>query len=356
LKEILQDNGHKYHESGNHLVILKRKENTRTVSVKTNQVFNEPKTSHQPRLQHSVEDTLTVPVSGQLIRDTIIIRDTVLVTEEKVIRDTVYIERAPQREATRPEALLRDLLGVEIDGRNRWAVGLAITQMTTDYRVTGSGATNPELEKVREADAFSVRNFGLGASVQYNVVNLSIIASFAVNSFSNRFSYSELFTSGGFNRIDTIDSFFTIVNTDTLWTHITDTTYIPLDSQEVIFDRMNHLGFFETALGASWIFWPARSISWYARANVHASTPLWLRAQTIDNAPGLPAKDITRANFSPWVFAWSGGLGARLRINQISDLFAEAWYRSYINEWNRNFPLERKMHGAGIRLGILYYF
>ncbi len=358
LREILIQNGHEFRESGNHLVILKATAKTRrpappaetTISPLTREPAD---TSRQLQLTDTLSESLAETV---IKRDTIFIRDTIFHVEQQIIRDTVFVERPPQREVTRPETLVRDLLGVEVNGRERWAVGLSFTHMITDYQLTGNSTLTPELEKVKQAEAFSIRNFGLGASLQYNTGSLSVIAGLAINSFAHRFDYSELFSSGGFNRIDTLDSFFVIQQNDTIWTHITDTTYIPLESQEIFYERMNRMGFMETSLAVSWDFYAGRNFVWYARGNFHASTPLWLNAQTIQNSEGFPAVNVNRDNFSPWVLAWSGGLGAKIRLNPISDVFAETWYRRYLNTWNKNHPLERRMHGGGVRLGILYYF
>ncbi len=358
LREILIQNGHEFRESGNHLVILKATAKTRrpppTPKTATSPLTREPAdTSQQPYMT----DSSSVSFTGTITKhDTIFIRDTIIRVEQRIIRDTVFVERPPQRDVTRPETLVRDLLGVEVNGHERWAVGLSFTQMMTNYHYTENTSIVPELEKVKQAETFSIRNFGLGASLQYNTGNLSIIAGLAINSFAHRFDYSELFSSGGFNRIDTLDSFFVIQQNDTIWTHITDTTYIPLESREIFYERINRMGFMETNLAATWDFYAGRNFVGYARGNFHASTPLWLNAQTIQNSEGFPAVNVNRDNFSPWVLAWSVGLGAKIRLNPISDVFAETWYRRYLNTWNQNHPLERRMHGGGVRLGILYYF
>ncbi len=358
LREILTQNGHEFRESGNHLIILKATEKTRRPPPAQAMTSSSPtsKPAPAPR-QWQLSDSLPSTYSNTVIvYDTIFIRDTVIQVEEQLIIDTVFIERQPQSEITRPETLVRDLLGVEVNGRERWAFGIALTQMMTEYQFTGNPSLTPDLEKINQADAFSVRNFGLGASLQYNTGSVSVIAGLAINSFAHRFNYSELFSTGGFNQIDTLDSFFVIQQNDTIWTHITDTTYIPLESQEIFYERMNRMGFVETSLALSWDFYAGRNFVGYARGNFHASTPLWLNAQSVENTEGFPAVYVNRNNFSPWVLAWSGGLGAKIRLSAISDIFAETWYRRYFTAWNQNHPLERRIHGGGIRLGVLYYF
>lgn len=358
LRDILNQNGHEFRESGNHLVILKSTAQTRRPSdTPSGQSPPTTKTPSKEFTSNEISELKSEPFAEmRVLHDTIFIRDTIVRIEQQIIRDTVFVERPLQREITRPETLVRDLLGVEINGRERWAVGLSFTQMMTNYQFTDNTSLTPELEKVKQAESFSIRNFGLGVSLQYNTGSLSIIAGMAINSFAHRFDYSELFSSGGFNRIDTLDSFFVIQQNDTIWTHITDTIYIPLESQEIFYERMNRMGFWETSLAVTWDFYAGRNFVWYARGNFHASTPLWLNAQSIQNSEGYPAVNVNRDNFSPWLLAWSGGLGAKIRLNSISDIFAETWYRRYLNTWNENHPLERRMHGGGIRLGILYYF
>ena len=359
LKEILKDHGHDFRGSGNHIVIVANATHIKSAYTRepgTERQNHESQNTSSQKKSIADADLLINTDNQPIKRDTIIIRDTLTMIETRIVYDTIFVDRTPPRQVSRPESLMRDVFGVEIDGFERWALGISFTQMLTDYSIPDGQISGPELQKVKDTEGVSLRNFGLGAILQYNMGNLSFSGSLGISSFSRQFSYFELFSSGGFNQIDTLDVFFTIQQNDTIYTYITDTTWIPLESQEIIYDQMNRFGFFETGAAVSWVFYAGRNLNWYAKAGFQASTPLWLRAQTVENTDGFPATPVNKTNFNSWIFAWSGSLGARMRLSQISDIFAEAEYRNYINEWNLNHPIKRRMYGLGVRLGVLYYF
>lgn len=358
LRGILTQNGHEYHYSGNHLVILKSPEYI--LNSKVEQGVKEMQIIREPVLDNSVEESVDVAMNDlvlpEVIRDTIFIRDTLVLTITEVIVDTVYIERLQQSVTTRPESFIRDFLGLETNNRERWAAGVSYAQMLSGFDFLAINDLTPELQRVINAEPLSLRNFNIGISLHYLAGNFSMGAHVGIQSFSHRFTWSDLSISGGFDRIDTLDSFFTLTANDTLWTHITDTTWIPLDRQEVIYDKMNRLGFLEAGISARYILVTGRNIAWFARMGFAINTPLWLNAQSIINEDGFRAQNSSRSDVNTWIFAWDAGLGINARINPVSDLFIESTYRRYVNEWNTNHPLERRMHGAGIRLGVLYYF
>ncbi len=357
LREILHHHGHQVRGSGNHLVIVAGSTPLLPAHTRDPGDTIQHRESENTHTQTNAEADRDLTLNAEsMARDTIFIRDTIIEIETRIVYDTIFIDRTPPRQVTRPESLVRDVFGVEVNGFERWALGVSFLQMLTDFRIPDGQITGPEMQKVKNTEGVSLRNFGVGAIVQYNTGNFSFSGSLGISSFSRQFSYFELFTSGGFNQIDTLDVFFTILQNDTIYTYITDTTWIPLESQEIIYDQMNRFGFLETGVAASWVFFNGRNINWYTKAGFHASTPLWLRAQTVENTNGFPVAPVNNTNFNAWIFAWSATLGARLRLSQISDIFAEAEYRNYINDWNLNHPIERRMYGLGIRLGLMYYF
>lgn len=353
LTAILKTIHHEIEHVGNHFVIIRSADTESREGSTHPSKKNENADIHPENIESIPDEVMQTPV---VFKDTVIITDTVIQIREVLVRDTVYIERQPEREVTRSQRLLRDMLGIEITQRDRWALGISYMQMLTDHRLVSNQALTTDLQPVMDAEALSFRNFGLGVSLQYNIEGFSLVGNLGLNRFAHRFSYNELFTTGGFNLIDTLDSFFTIFQNDTLWTHITDTTWVPLESREIFYDRMNRYVFLETGISASYIFYGGRAFSFYGTAGFMVSTPLWYRAQTIMNAEGFPPENVTGENLNTWLLAWSAGMGVRIRLSTISDLFLESNFRSYLNDWNRNHPLDRRINGLTIRAGLIYYF
>lgn len=364
LRELLTSNKYEYRVSGNHLVILKSPDLSIHSSTRGTDESSEPEygqdepQSDQPESDksESLRNVIEHNTDIVFLRDTVFVRDTVVLTRTEFLIDTVFVERVPQESAVRPESFIRDIFGVEANGRDRWAMSFSVSQLAAGFSTQKPDPLTTELEQIIDAEKLSLRNFGLGAALHYNSGRFSVAGHLGINSFAYRFSWSELYATGGFNQIDTLDTFFTINQNDTTWTHITDTTWIPLDSREVIFDRMNRLGFFESGISGTYTFVAGRNSVWYATAGFAASTPLWISARSVTDSEGFPAGLVSRDNFNTWLYSWSLSMGTRLRINSLTDLFAETWYKRYINEWNTDHPLDRRMHGAGIRIGVLYFF
>jgi hypothetical protein len=353
LNTVLKKINHETEQVGNHFVIIRSAVTERIIEVKNETA--EPR-NNDVIVDSSVAVTVEIPEIPVILTDTIIITDTVIQFKELIIRDTIFMERKPEREVTRPQRLLRDILSIEIDQRERWAVGVSYTQIYTAHQLATNQTLTSQLQKVMDAEAVSFRNNGLGVSIQYNLANLTLAGNLGLNRFAHRFTYNELFTSGGFNLIDTLDSFFTIFQNDTLWTHITDTTWVPLESSEIIYDRMNQYLFLESGLSAGYVFYNGRAFSLYGTAALMVSTPLWYRAQTIVDTDGFPPAGETANTLNTWLWAWSAGIGVRTRLSTLSDLFLESGYRSFLNDWNTNHPLDRRVNGFSVRAGLIYYF
>jgi len=352
LDDILQEIHYSYQNVGNHLVIIRLPESATSGSSGLRQ--KQPPPQNLPSLK---ADTVFIEVEKQVIvRDTLILRDTIVKTEQTIIHDTVVVEKIVEltRRGARPVSVNRDAFRFEPDRRNGWAASFSYTQLAAGYHII-SEIDVLNLQELKDSEKLSFRNFGLGAALQYNAERLSVSAGAGLFSFSNRFYYSETFATGGYTRTDTLDTFFTIIASDTIWRYVTDTTWIPLNKETLNYDRLNRFGLLEFGIDAQLVILEGRNYSWYLNAGFGAATPLWFRGNTISSDDNFPAIKLNSDNFNSWMLNYRFGAGGKRQLTDWTDIYAEITYKRFTGETSLNHPLDRRLHGVGLKFGLIYY-
>ncbi len=237
----------------------------------------------------------------------------------------------------------------------RLSVSLSYAQMLAGYNYQGSGNLDPDLQEVRNSDGHSFRNFIISGGLHYQIGAAYISTSISVNSYSMPFNYKEIFTSWGFHRVDTLDSFYTIVDGEKSWIHITDSTYIPLESRELYYDRTNFIGMLGMRVNIAYDLYIANNSSFFIHGGVQAAIPLWQRGNTIMNAEDFPATPLTRKDLNDLIYGFHVGPGVRSSVNDRLDLVFSASYQRYINDIHKTHPLSRNLMGISLQAGIQYY-
>ncbi len=237
----------------------------------------------------------------------------------------------------------------------RFSVSISYAQMLAGYNHAGAGQTGDEIQEVRNADGYSLRNFLISGGLHYQLGAVFISTSISVNSYSTPFNYKELFTSGGYHQVDTLDSFYTIIDDEKVWIHITDSTYIPLDSRELLYDRTNNLGMFGMRMNISYDLYISNSSRFFVHGGLQAAIPLWQRGNTIINSEGFPAASLERNDLSNLTYGFHFGPGVRTRFNDSIDFVLSASYQSYIKDFHRTYPINRNLRGVSLQVGVQYY-
>lgn len=384
LRQILDDimslSGHDYKRVGNHLVVFSSSEpanqsrvNRTSSKSPSAPEINKQKINSQQTNNNAITNNEIATKQGkknnsmyepamysEAPRDTIFVRDTIFQVEKVIIRDTVVVEKLVglSTDVPRPVSLFSEIFNIEVNNREQWGFSLNYSHMLTSLEYFESNLPENDLNRITGSEGLSLRNFGLGAELRYNTGNLTLTSGISLLSFSSRFSYREINTTGGFNQIDTLDTFYTLNqnnSNDTIWKYVTDTTYIPLDSEEIFYDRLNRRGFLEMNLSAIYNLVNTNQFSFFVKGGIHGGLPIWLNGNTITNSENLPATDISDQTFSNQLWAYRAGAGLRFRISQFNDFYAETYYKRYFNNLDRNFPVERRLLGFGLQLGVIYY-
>ena len=298
--------------------------------------------------------------TGELLADTIvkyievpiIVRDTVVVVEriiETRYRDPAFVTSMRPLIATRQAMSTRQLR------EDTWSFSVSYGQMLAGYRYTGPLQLSPEQEDIKRAESFSFRNNMLSAGVNYKMNALRINGGISLNSYATPFNYTELFMSGGFFEVDTLDSFYTIVDGEYIWTYITDSVYIPEESREVRNERTNRIGFLEAGLGFSYDIFLQRYVAVYIKGGFHIGIPLWGNAVSVSDQPDYPSVDVDRQQLKQFVMGYQTGIGSRFTLNSRTDFYIAATYKRYLQNIYPDHPLERRLHNVTAEMGLLFY-
>ncbi len=360
LGEIFSQTNHEYRQVGNHYVIVpsEKKPKQETAAQTRNPIAKSDPMPPLPNVNLPVPDTVIrvveVPVT---IRDTVRIVDVVTRTDTIRIRDTVFIEKpAPPVRRAHSASPLRDVFRFEPDRADGWALSFSYAQMVAGYNFPDLGDLDPDLERVKNSESASVRNFALSSAIQLNKRKFSFLAGVQLAGFSNRFSYSDITSAGGFYAIDTLDVFYTIINDEPVYTYITDSTWIPLDRNELYYDQFNRIGLLELQLGVGYTLFADEDVAVYVNGAFNVGAPLWLMGSTIEDVEGYPAIELNKEVFAKWTYAWQAGIGAKYSVGNWADIYGELFYKRYLSETVPDYPFDRRLHGGGLKVGLLYYF
>jgi opacity protein-like surface antigen len=352
LSEILTQTGREFKSVGNHVVIVRSAVNPAENNVITQKsIPTAAKTNSGPK-PVILTDTI-------IIRDTLIRFDTIIRIEKEYIYDTVFIREQPEigkQTGRRRLSLPRNIFRFEPDRQDGWAINAHYGQMGASLLPVSGLNLSPELENVKKSESFSLRNFGLGAAIQYNKGRLSFLTGLSLNVYNNSFNYNELFETGGFYKKDTIDIFYTIIQSDTNFFYVTDSTYLPLESREIFYSRNNRISLLEWRGALHLTLYTLNDFSFYLKGGFSAGMPLWLNGNSIGNDEGYPVLELEKENFSKWLFAWQAGFGVRYQLANFVSLYAEPFYKQYWNEPTPSHPLSRRLQGGGMNIGLIYYF
>jgi hypothetical protein len=357
LEDILSMTGHKSRKVGNHTVIFPSGSTAGVADdVIPDKAYDYSKSHAVPEIETRTGDTVIrvveVPV---VIRDTLRIVDVVTKTDTVTIRDTVFIERPIQSRRTRSGNFLRDVFRFEPDREDGWALSFSYAQLLAGYNYSDSDDPDDALRQVKDAEPASLRNFSLAAAIRRNQGKFSFQTGARLTGFSNRFSYTDISTSGGFFEIDTLDVFYTVINGQQVFTYITDSTWIPLDRDALTYDRYNRIGLLELHLGMDYTFYAVEDIAVYVQGAFNAGVPLWLSGSTVQNVEGYPATELDKNVFEKWVYSYQAGAGVRYTLTNWTDIYGGLFYKRYLSPTTANHPLDRRLHGAGLKFGLLYY-
>lgn len=352
LTTILEPSGCYFRYIGNQIVIFKPGGQQKLNEHIADTVARSQPTPIKPDTALAV-GSIRLP---DILYDTIIRVDTIRLTDTIVRTDTVFIRETIVAEPLPPKAGANSFGNVDRGTFKGWSAQLYFASMYNQFSFDAPSASANLLGLVEESESVSFRNFSVGAGIDYHLNSWRFSAALQLTGFSNRFKYSYERTTGGFYDVDTLDSYYTVVLTDTSWYYITDSSYVPLDKRAYNYNQLNSLGYLDLQLSAAYTFYRYRGLGIYMTAGFNASRLIYSNGITIGDQPDYYEVDFDDLSIARNHFSWQAGMGIHQRIARNLDLTAEVFYRNAAQSLIDDYPVERKYQATGIKAGILYYF
>ena len=173
--------------------------------------------------------------------------------------------------------------------------------------------------------------------------------------FSQQFTQQYSVNTGGNYQTDTIDIYYTVVETDTSWYYVTDSSWIPLDSKEYNYERSNAVGYLEVNAAASYDFYKSANLRIYGKIGGQLGWMMYKDGIAIpdeEHAEGIPFSDL---QFNT-TYGFLAGLGLKSRMTDRMDFNAELYYVRYFNQLVKEYEFDNKLNAIGLKIGLIYYF
>jgi len=350
LREILAISGHDFRLIGGQIVLYKTDAEPQQDDRDIEAVQTIRQTNQQAPGVFESPDVL-------FLRDTLIVRDTILRVDTIIIRDTVIIEKevARTQKPERPAPLREDVFRFEADRNNGWSIMPFYAHMVSFNRLSGSPESRELLDRTKEAEAVSVINHSIGADIRFARNRWHITSGINYSRFTYRFKYNFETFEGGYFRNDTIDVYYTIPHADTIWHFVTDSTWIPLNSREYFYNRLNRHGFIEIPLTVGYNIYSDPNLRVWCNAGLSFGIVANRSGLAINASEEYTGIEFTNLNFRPLMVSYMLATGFRYKIGEWIDAGAEVFYRQHLHSVFMDYPLDKKIGAVGLKAGIVFY-
>jgi len=335
LEDLLENTTHTYKQIGSQVVIFRRKD------AGTSEVDD-----------NSEESVVVIATQGivpaTIFYDTVFIRDTLtqILVDTLRVTDTVFVEKVVYRKeiGQSNNSDTSDVFNPKTARSRGWSATAFFAPVISGFSM------------VENKNALDVRNFSMGIEVNKAIDKLSISGSFKLTHFGEQFNHTYSVTEGGFYRTDTIDEYYTVVETDTSWYYVTDSLWQPTDYKEYNYNIKNKIGYLDFAIGASYVFYTRKQLALYGTAGLQMSILIYQSGLAMPNQAEPESVSFADLSFSTPGFMYFLGAGAKYRISDRIDFKPELYYFRAFNQAVDDYPIDKKVSGLGLKFGLTYYF
>jgi|GEM_PF-459039 len=353
LEDLLKDTNHGFKKIGNQIVIFQNSSKAQepvVAPVPVVTIKEEPKIITE-YITTSVYDTVFVTDTlVKYITDTLIKfkTDTLIQikTDTVFLVDTVFVEKEKPKkpQPNKIKEIPIDYFNKQELRESGWSGGIYIAPILSDFSL------------VREEDKITIRSFSLGAEVTKIQNNWNFKANLQLTHFGEKFNHSYIFTDGGFFVTDTIDEYYTVVQNDTTYYYVTDSTWKPVDSQEYNYAINNRIGLLEIGLSVSYDFYTSQNARFYGRLGANIGFIIYSNGFALPYPEQPEGVDFADLSFATQSISAVAGIGMKYRINKHFDFNPEIYYSKYFNNIVEDYPASTKITGIGVKFGLIYYF
>lgn len=340
-REILANTNHSFKQIDNLIVIYKLDDN-----VEKNLNSEDKSTNLVPQ-----ENT----PENEILYDTVYINDTIfqtqtdtlLITQTDTLRlvDTVFIIKPSRDKIKQIKKNQNDLIRSRVPRKNGWSAEVFVSPIASNFSLS------------EENSPIRIRNFSIGADLSKIINKLNISVDIKLNHFANSFNNEYVILNGGYYQTDTLDIYYTIVDTDTSWYYVTDSSWLPLDNHQYNYNIKNRIGYLDIGLSATYDFLNFGKTRIYAGIGLNSGFLIYRSGTAIRNKDSEPqGVKFADLEFNEIVFSSQAKLGLKYQINKVVDFKTEAYYFQSFDNVVSNFPYNNKLNGFGLKFAILYYF
>ncbi|NOY50875.1 MAG: hypothetical protein GXO88_09990 [Chlorobi bacterium] len=346
-KEILSDTKLSFKKVGNLIVVYQ------LPASPENNPLPEQITSGQLTLRDTVPDAETIfklPLTDTLfIRDTIyrLKTDTILLVETDTVTiiDTVFLKKKKQKKPKKTKQKTSDLISTHIPRQNGWSAEIFMAPVASSFSLS------------RENSPLTVRSFAIGADFSKILDRINISATVKLSHFAEKFNNTYLVTEGGFFRTDTIDEYYTVSDIDTTWYYVTDSTWLPVDDKQYSYNVNNRVGFIDISVKATYDFYVSKKTRIFAGLGLQTGILIYKSGLAVPDGENQPeGVDFAGLNFNNTVFSGLVNLGMKYQLSKTMDFKSEFYYFQGFNDVVSSYPVNNKLKGLGLKLGLAYYF
>ncbi len=343
LEELLAFTNLTYKKVGNQVVIYKNKNTVPDPVLQENTIDN-----NNDNAELAVLHTIPNDIPLELIPDTIFISDTIVEIQTDTVRvtDTVFVEKKKPQKQTTPKLkeIPVDYFNPDASREKGWSAEIFFAPIASTFSM------------VRQSNSLLISNFSLGIEASKILNKWNISGGLKLTHFAEKFNHTYISTDGGYFVTDTIDEYYTVSQTDTSWYYVTDSTWKPIDNYEYNYSINNRIGYLEFVASVSYDYYTNRKLRLYAKVGLQAGALIYSSGLAIPDANEPAGVDFANLDFSPISYSILAGIGIKYRLNEYVDFNSELYYFKNLNEVVVDYPLNKKISGVGLKLGIIYYF
>jgi len=341
LDHILTNTSLTYKRIGNQIVLFQSNESM----IRDAEIQSQKEVNSEVTDQNIIEEFDTPVIEMDYRLDTVFLKDTIFRVDTIRIVDTVFVEREkPEKPApSKIKEIPVDYFQYGMEREKGWAGNIFIAPILSDFSLVENNVS------------FSLRSFSLGVDVIKLVNRWNFSIGLRFTQYNQKFNQQYAVSTGGNYQTDTIDVYYTIVDTDTSWYYVTDSTWIPIDHNEYNYDRSNTIGFLELNASAAYDFYKSPNLRIYGKIGGQVGWLIYKNGIAIPDSEHKDGIKFSELQFNT-AYALSFGAGLKTRVTDKLDFMTELYYSRYFNQLVKEYTYDNKLNAIGLKIGLVYYF
>lgn len=342
LENILSQAGLTFKIIGNQIVLFKAD----SANIESSEEADSGEVSIDESDGTTLTEALAPAVEISYMLDTVFLRDTIYRVDTIRIIDTVFVEpeKPDKPEPSKIKELPVDYFQFGAERDKGWAMSIFAAPVISDFSMV-SGQKD-----------FSLRSFSLGLEAVKLLERWNINLGVRLSQFGQHFTQQYSVNEGGYYSTDTVDTYYTVINTDTSWFYVTDSSWVPIENMEYSYDKRNTLGYLEFNLSASYDIYRSEKLRWYLKAGGQLSLLIYKNGIAISGEDQADAQDFNDLEFNELNYAFTVGSGIKYKLSDKVDFNTELYYTGYLNQLIPDYSMDTKFNAIGLKLGLLIYF